>query len=823
MRPEGKKPTIHLQHKAPTSPYVIDLRRPAAPVRPTQSKSTKTSIRHHVPQVVAHPPKPHEVVAIAFHPSHDLLPTHRDLRGQFTEHDHVDATHLLPFEHRARPLVDGSAADVFRTHRSSSAAEAFITLELPETDDADDDVEQTETEDQNAERVVMIHFSFPHFNLPRGWQKTIAAFIGLSFLFVLPIHAMQQAERTHTDRQAITEAGTKALAHVALGEADAKSNNFVLAQEDFAKAKAGFALAQERLNGLSADVSALLHALPSTATQLNTAKALVQAGGHLSDAAHLFTQAMEELSKDHGDSPITKLDILSLYLQQMQPLVAHAEEALAHADADVLPQDEAATVRTVASAVPLVRASIDQFLDFNKTIRVLLGGEGPMRYLVLFQNNAELRPTGGFIGSYAELTVEEGRITEMNVPGGGSYDLQGSLSDFVKAPQPLALINPRFEFQDANWFPDFPTSAKKLLTFYDHAGGPTVDGILSVNATFVGQLLALTGPVEMASYGRTITGENFLEETQKIVEIESDPALNKPKQFIADLAPKLLDRFLDTDRQDFVSLLQTVGQGLSQKEVQLYFSDPTLEQAVSDLGWNGASKTTNGDYLQIVDTNIGGGKTDLAIEEDIQVDVELEEDGSVIDTVTIKRTHTGSPSDPFSGVNNVDYLRLFVPQGSELLSASGDIEAPDASLFTPSEIPLIDDPDVLTNDQAVFVDAASGTTIGTSQGKTTFGNWVQTKPGETSTVVFRYRLPFRVVPQQGWLATLRRLAGAQNSAVYSLLLQKQSGADTRTTHVTVFPSDTLSPIWSSEESLTDQGVHYDNASDAYLASLFVAR
>jgi len=260
-----------------------------------------------------------------------------------------------------------------------------------------------------------------------------------------------------------------------------------------------------------------------------------------------------------------------------------------------------------------------------------LGDERKMKYLIAFQNNTELRPTGGFIGSFAEMDMLNGEITNIHIPEGGTYDLQGQLTKFVEAPQPLGLINDRWEFHDANWFPDFPTSARKLMWFYDKAGEPTVDGVIAINADLIPALLEITGPIEMPTYERTIDSENFLFETQKIVELEHEKydttseerTAEAPKQFIGDLAPLLLERIQNADMKELLAIADVIGDGLVEKDVQLYMNNTSLQSHISELGWSGEQKEAPGDYLQIVSANLGGGKTDSVIDQQVDIDITL--------------------------------------------------------------------------------------------------------------------------------------------------------------------------------------------------------
>ena len=173
----------------------------------------------------------------------------------------------------------------------------------------------------------------------------------------------------------------------------------------------------------------------------------------------------------------------------------------------------------------------------------------------------------------------------------------------------------------------------------------------------------------------------------------------------------------------------------------IFMTDNELQSDIETLGWSGSLKQTDGDYLMVVNTNLGGGKTDTVIKQDIEVDVEIAENGSITNTVTITKEHMGLSSALFEGANNVDYIRLYVPQGSELLSASG-FEIPDSDLFKTSDIELEADEDMLLWTSDFALDLNSGTDIWTEQGKTVFGNWIQTKPGEIETITFTYQLPF---------------------------------------------------------------------------------
>jgi len=182
----------------------------------------------------------------------------------------------------------------------------------------------------------------------------------------------------------------------------------------------------------------------------------------------------------------------------------------------------------------------------------------------------------------------------------------------------------------------------------------------------------------------------------------------------------------------------------------------------------------------VVNTNIAGQKSDRLMEEKIEQSSEVASDGTITNTVVITRTHTGLKNEALTGVRNVDWLRIYVPQGSQMISAEG--------FLAPDPIYLQDKPDAtaqilpaLTAEMAARTDQISGTKIYEENNKTVFANWLMVDPGETATVTIKYRLPFNFLAEPGPDNWLERLNSWLNPAKeklrpYSLLVQKQPGA-----------------------------------------------
>ncbi|MEK7545997.1 MAG: DUF4012 domain-containing protein [Patescibacteria group bacterium] len=632
------------------------------------------------------------------------------------------------------------------------------------------------------------------------WLRRAATFAVIALIVSLPLQALLSytgllkkagviAAGAKEAVGGLRDAGSAALARS--GEADAS----------FGRAAGAFAETRGRVDDISVRLAAIL---TGNGDKLASGKRLLAAGEAAAKAGEEMAAGYESIDGS-PETVAKKLERMSFALAAALP---HLEAASSELDAiplRSLPErfraPFAAIREDAAGAVSDIRraaASSDILLD-------AIGANGKRRYLVIFQNSRELRPTGGFIGSYALMDLKDGSIEKIEIPAGGSYDLRGGSDQRVEAPEQLRLVNARWEFQDANWFADFPTSAQSLVWFYEKSGGPTVDGVIAVTSNMMEDLLAAVGPVAMPEYGKTIDAGNFHLETQKSVEIEYDRETNRPKQIISDMAPKLLKRLLDSGAKDMPKLAAVFGGALAGKDVQVWFRDAEAQAAATDFGWTGElAPPEGGDFLAVVDTNIAGGKTDGSIKADIRHETRIEETGAIVDTVTVTRTHRGKKGDLFTGIKNIDYLRLYVPKGSELLSADG-FEAPGAGYFLPEDDTLKPSTLLAAVEGQAKTHESTGTRVTEESGLAVFGNWVQLEPGETRSVKISYRLPFRIQelvrePVTRFEKVRDALGAWSPTATMKLVVRKQPGTLDRDFSSRI----DLPKGWRVESSLPDE-------------------
>jgi len=407
----------------------------------------------------------------------------------------------------------------------------------------------------------------------------------------------------------------------------------------------------------------------------------------------------------------------------------------------------------------------------------ILGFDWPKKYLLVFQNPSEARATGGFIGSVGVLSVAKGRIESIKL--NDVYNIDGQLAGNIEPPRPIKKISAAWSLHDANWFFDFPVSAQKINWLYEKAGGETMDGVIAINPKVVLDLLKAIGPVKIEKYGVELNENNFIDLTQRQVENEYDKTVNQPKLFLADFLKQLKEKFDSLPAYKKISIAKNFIANLDQKDIQINFKDSASQTFVENQNWAGKANYSEKDYLAIVHSSINGFKTDAVMDEDASLSSEIGEDGSVINTLTIARAHKGGEStdDWYKRVNS-DYLRIYVPKGSELIEAKGMTKddnfikdpAVDYSNFVKDEL-------VAGIENSKKVDLKNNVEILEESGKTVFASWVYVSVGESVTVSYRYKLPFKV----GFNAP-------QAAGSYSILFQKQSGARLKTiNHEITFP------------------------------------
>ena len=435
----------------------------------------------------------------------------------------------------------------------------------------------------------------------------------------------------------------------------------------------------------------------------------------------------------HDDLAALELELSTLPLSEIR---GEAGEALAQVHATV----ELATIATQMGA------------EWPQ----LLGNTRPATYLIIVQNNHELRATGGFISSVAPFTLVQGRLQKVEFVD--SYAIYSSDLAYPPAPAPMRdfMDIELLTLRDANWSPNLPSAATLIRTLYQQHTGLAVDGIITVDLDAVALLLPAFEHLTLPDSSVAITQENV---EQALVQLWNDPTTStdstspsgegdwwaQRKDFIGQLTAAAFERL----QQRAVNPLALAGglvQALDRRAVQVWLFDTAAQPPLIERGWDGGLHPASGaDYVALVDSNMGYNKADAVVTRQLDYRVAWPTDPALgaEATLTITYTHPLASVDPRCRAESYygrryedmmarcyfDYSRVYVPAGSELISAEGWLGPTVTS--QPAE-----------------------------QGTQQFAGYFVLNPATRHQVTLRYRLPATIHP-----------------TAYQLVVQRQAGTD----------------------------------------------
>ncbi len=378
----------------------------------------------------------------------------------------------------------------------------------------------------------------------------------------------------------------------------------------------------------------------------------------------------------------------------------------------------------------------------------LLGTEEKRTYLVIFQNDGELRPTGGFLTAYAILEVEKGKVKPIL-----SEDIYAADARFRERIEAPAVITeyltpniPYWNLRDMNLSPDFKISMETFMEYFQGTTSYEFDGVIAVDTEVLVRLLDALGPIGVPEWGNFSTEpDNRCDGCPQVVyalELLADKPVSElreaRKAFIGPLMHSIIVNAMGSPKEKIPALFEAGFSSVMEKHVLFYFLEEKAQTAMESFNIAGRLRDYEGDYFHLNDCNFGGAKANMFIEEKVTQKIEKQGDGSIVKTVTVEYRN---PSPHSKGCDlesgglclNAPYrnwFRLYVPQGSELIESQG------------SEV------EVKTYEEL---------------GKTVFeGYYGKEAPlytdGGLTRLVFKYKLPFKV-----------------ENGDYRLLIQKQPG------------------------------------------------
>ena len=500
---------------------------------------------------------------------------------------------------------------------------------------------------------------------------------------------------------------------------------------------------------------------------INAVRPLLEAAESLQEAATSFglthisptlgaepQRAFYDLSRDEKRTLLRHLDQSLSSLRETRDRLSIAAESWKRLPTDELLSPMQRAFSSLSDRVIVARDEINQSLALLEIGLPFVGYPAPHTFLVLLQNADELRPSGGFIGTIGLVHADSGDLGSMAF--GDVYGLdrlvEGRWHDEPPEPLKRELGVQAWYLRDANWSPDVPMSATKIMDVFARERSlagfatTTIDGVILLEPGFFRDVLRVSGPLFID--GHRFDADHFFDALEYEVEqgfLTAGKPVTQRKEIVAKIGQALVARLMEVPAQRWPELLGVVSRALERKDAMIVVRDPKLLAAIDARGWSGRIQPTSQDYLMVVDANLAALKTDGAMQKQIAYQTDMTDPTHPIGIVTLTYTNTASAFS-WRYTRYRDYVRVYVPEGSELIASDGAMlndKTKTGGLVVPGNVDTFHD-----------------------LGKSVFGAFWAVEPGETRHLTFRYRLPQSASP-------INRL--------YTLLVQRQPGANTRLT------------------------------------------
>lgn len=419
---------------------------------------------------------------------------------------------------------------------------------------------------------------------------------------------------------------------------------------------------------------------------------------HVSDGLLLLLHGFQPVLADLNDAgnPSARLPIALQQIANQQPVYNHA--CLQLRDAQIERQRISVTRgSTLSSGLQSLDTEMPRLLalcHLMTDLPNLAGFRHAHTYIVVYQDENELRATGGFIGSVGRVTIRNGTANEHFLGSGLRHENYS-----IASPDPMRLYNdePYWLLRNANWSPDFPTSAALEHFFLTLDLRWRSSDIIDVTIPAAAAAMEVTGPLYLQGYHRWVTAQNVASLTDYYTHWTGNHGPSKAgnqdtrrKQFIRIVTSRILKAIPKLSVGQWVKFGRVMSNAIARGDVLMHFHNPGEEALVRQIGADGAINPTPSDYLYVVDSNLSYNKLNPWVHLSVQQDVRVRAGGWLDTHLTlhfhngpiptfIVRRQPGRTQDwkgPCAGAcgswnDYASFVRIYVPAGSEIVDQSG--------------------------------------------------------------------------------------------------------------------------------------------------------
>jgi hypothetical protein len=516
--------------------------------------------------------------------------------------------------------------------------------------------------------------------------------------------------------------------------------------------------------------------LPGYGPDLAAASDMLELADKMTASAQIIFQTSYPLYQQFQSAHLTTPELIkSLLKAQPQYLLAQNELADAQAIRARLEVSRLSPrLQTLMEQIDRGLGLLDDGLSIVLTVPKILGAssDGPKTYMLLVQNEDELRPTGGFIGVVGSFVLRDG--LPMSIAFKDSYSFDDWTKPYPEPPWQLEqyMKIPALVLRDANWYTSFPSAASWIEYLYAYVDNHSVDGVIAIDQQSLVYLLQAIGPITVNGAAQPISTDNVIEFMRKAKippPTEKDPNkwyLEHRKDFIAPLANAIIARLLSGKDISWQKLAESLLRALNERDILLQFDDPLITHLISKYEWDGALKPGSGDFIMVVDSNVGFNKANAMVETKLVYSADLTDLRNPVSSLVIFHTNNSTStatcskfdsgdmlSSPFYAMDRCywDYLRVYVPKGARLAGATPHF-IPAVGSFFGKDVPArVDTLDMEYEE----IDNLTG-----------FGTLLAVPGKDTLSTSFKFLLPSSVV---AWPAD-------NMPKTYSLRIEKQPGS-----------------------------------------------
>lgn len=337
-----------------------------------------------------------------------------------------------------------------------------------------------------------------------------------------------------------------------------------------------------------------------------------------------------------------------------------------------LPKKLRGEITKIKNKLSESRQRAESIQELLPIVPEILGVGGKRReYMMLLQNENELRAGGGFIGSYAILSFEDGKFINFEVKD--IYESDGQLKGHVEPPEEIKkyLGEATWYMRDANWKASFPAAAEDVLWFLEKETGRRVDGVIGINLSTVKAILKVVGEIYVPDFKEKVSADSLYQQAEYYSENKFFPGSVQKASFLGGLSIQLMEEIKNISGSKGEEFISTLIDLMDKNEIQTYFKETSAATVMKKAGWDGSifEGTCSGerclaDYLYVVESNFGVNKVNYFIKRKITREIKIETN-EVTNDLTIYYENTSRSREPPGG-DYKNYVRIYLPLEAEV-------------------------------------------------------------------------------------------------------------------------------------------------------------